>query len=87
MKVKSEAIQNYDNPTMATIADDLSVEAIDSIIAGCETLTEAFCALGRYVETLRREVRIRRELSMGQIRYDDPGYRVCDCEDYPCCGH
>ena len=18
---------------------------------------------------------------------DDPGYRSCDCEDFPCCGH
>jgi hypothetical protein len=18
---------------------------------------------------------------------DDPGYRTCNCEDYPCCGH
>ncbi len=23
----------------------------------------------------------------GRFIADDPGYRSCNCEDYPCCGH
>lgn len=27
------------------------------------------------------------ELDPGAFIPDNPGYRYCNCEDYPCCGH
>ncbi len=25
--------------------------------------------------------------NLGEFAQDDAGFRRCDCEDYPCCGH